>query len=135
MSDLLTCPTCQKEFDPIANRSTARGAVFQQTHPRRKYCSPECHASKARKRPPKKRPPKYGPQSNSTLSRLANAAAGRKQGVDPATCDRIYSEDEAEYLKAMERYRRENKRPFPTWAEALAVAIALGYRRVAPPAE
>jgi hypothetical protein len=135
MSDLLTCPTCHKEFDPAVTCTTARGALYRHANSRRKYCSPECHASKARKRPPKKRAPKYGPLSNSTRSRLANAAAGRKQGIDPATCDRIYSEAELEYLKAMEHYRRENKRPYPTWSEALAVAVALGYRKVAEPAE
>jgi hypothetical protein len=89
MSDLLTCPTCQKEFDPTVTCTTARGALYRHANSRRKYCSPECHASKARKRPPKKRAPKYGPRSNSTLSRLANQAAGRTAGVDPATCDRM----------------------------------------------
>jgi hypothetical protein len=49
-----------------------------------------------------------------------------------------YSDDEREFLVAMERYKRERRRPFPTWREVLVVLLSLGYRRVAgfphPPA-
>lgn len=34
-------------------------------------------------------------------------------------------------MKAMDRYKRENRRPFPTWSEVLEVLRSLGYRRVA----
>lgn len=47
--------------------------------------------------------------------------------------DAFYSDEEAEFLRAMERYRRERKRPFPTFIEVLAVARSLGYRRVIEP--
>ncbi len=33
----------------------------------------------------------------------------------------------------MDRYKRENRRPFPTWSEVLEVLRSLGYRRVAEP--
>jgi hypothetical protein len=42
-----------------------------------------------------------------------------------------YSDDEREFLVAMERYKRERRRPFPTWREVLVVLLSLGYRRVA----
>lgn len=45
-----------------------------------------------------------------------------------------YSDAELEFLKAMEAYQSANKRRFPTFCEVLAVAHALGYRRVADPA-
>jgi hypothetical protein len=38
--------------------------------------------------------------------------------------------DEVEFAMAMERYMRGKRRPFPTWHEVLAVAVALGYRKV-----
>jgi hypothetical protein len=38
--------------------------------------------------------------------------------------------DEVEFAMAMERYMRARRRPFPTWHEVLAVALALGYRKV-----
>jgi hypothetical protein len=42
-----------------------------------------------------------------------------------------YTAAEIEFLMAMDRYKRERRRPFPTWPEVLAVAKGLGYRRVA----
>ena len=42
-----------------------------------------------------------------------------------------YSADEREFLMAMDRYKRLNRRPFPTWQEVLAVVHSLGYRKVA----
>lgn len=41
-----------------------------------------------------------------------------------------YTADEIEFLRAMERYRRERRRPFPTCCEVLAILRSLGYRRV-----
>lgn len=43
-------------------------------------------------------------------------------------CD--YTEDELEFLKAIERYKREARRPFPTWKEVLEVLKSLGYEKV-----
>ena len=72
--------------------------------------------------------------------RAANAAAKRASSerrrlIDPTTCERDYSDDEAEFMKAMDRYKRENRRPFPTWSEVLEVMRSLGYRKVAEPTE
>jgi hypothetical protein len=33
----------------------------------------------------------------------------------------------------MDHYKRDNRRPFPTWSEVLEVLRALGYRKVAEP--
>jgi hypothetical protein len=70
--------------------------------------------------------------------RAENAAAKRKSSerrrlIDPTTCERDYTDDEREFMKAMDRYKRENRRPFPTWSEVLEVLRSLGYRRVAEP--
>jgi hypothetical protein len=56
----------------------------------------------------------------------------RRRLIDPTTCERDYNEDETAFMKAMERYKRENRRPFPTWSEVLEVLISLGYRKVEP---
>jgi hypothetical protein len=45
-----------------------------------------------------------------------------------------FTDEEREFLLAMERYQRERGRRWPTWHEVLAVARSLGYRRVAEPA-
>ncbi len=57
----------------------------------------------------------------------------RRRQVDPTTCERDYTEDEVEFMKAMDRYKLANRRPFPTWSEVLEVLRALGYRKVAAP--
>ena len=60
-------------------------------------------------------------QQQGTLRRL----------IDPTTCERDYSNDEIDFMKAMDQYKRDNRRPFPTWSEVLEVLRALGYRKVA----
>ena len=55
----------------------------------------------------------------------------RRRQIDPTTCERDYNNDEIEFMKAMDQYKRDNRRPFPTWSEVLEVMRALGYRKVA----
>jgi len=57
----------------------------------------------------------------------------RRRLIDPTTCERDYSDEEIEFMKSMDQYKRENRRPFPTWSEVLEVLRALGYRKVADP--
>jgi len=57
----------------------------------------------------------------------------RRRQVDPTTCERDYNEEEISFMKAMDQYKRDNRRPFPTWSEVLEVLRALGYRKVAEP--
>ena len=58
----------------------------------------------------------------------------RRRQIDPTTCERDYTNDEIDFMKAMDQYKRENRRPFPTWSEVLEVLRAMGYRKVAEPA-
>lgn len=39
--------------------------------------------------------------------------------------------DDLQFLMALDRYKRRESRPFMTWLEVLAVAHALGWRKVA----
>jgi hypothetical protein len=57
----------------------------------------------------------------------------RRRQIDPTTCERDYDTEEIEFMKAIEDYKRDFCRPFPTWSEVLEVAKALGYRKVAEP--
>ncbi len=59
--------------------------------------------------------------------------AERRRQVDPTTCERDYNDSEIEFMKAMDQYKRDNRRPFPTWSEVLEVLHSLGYRKVAEP--
>lgn len=59
----------------------------------------------------------------------------RRRQVDPTTCERDYTANEVEFMRAMDQYKRDNRRPFPTWSEVLEVLHALGYRKVAAQTE
>jgi len=43
------------------------------------------------------------------------------------------TDEQFEFLMAIDKYKRVNKRPFPSWTEVLDVIHALGYRKVAEP--
>ena len=43
------------------------------------------------------------------------------------------SDEQFEYIKAIEEYKRVNKRPFPSYTEILEILKALGYRKTAEP--
>ncbi|MCK5000625.1 MAG: hypothetical protein KAS23_13865 [Anaerohalosphaera sp.] len=43
------------------------------------------------------------------------------------------TDEQFDFLMAMDRYKRGNQRPFPTWTEVLDVVKALGYRKIAEP--
>ncbi len=55
----------------------------------------------------------------------------RRRQIDPTTCERDYNDEEISFMKAMDQYKRDNRRPFPTWSEVLEVLHSLGYRKVA----
>jgi hypothetical protein len=41
------------------------------------------------------------------------------------------TDEQFEFIMALNEYKAVNKRPFPTWTEVLDVIKALGYRKVA----
>jgi hypothetical protein len=43
------------------------------------------------------------------------------------------SDEQFEFLMAINEYKKANARPFPTWTEVLEIIKALGYRKVAEP--
>ena len=46
---------------------------------------------------------------------------------------RNYSDEEREFLVALDRWRRATGVKFPHATDILAIAVALGYRKVEPP--
>jgi len=53
----------------------------------------------------------------------------RRRHIDPTTCERDYTDDEIEFMRAMDAYKRASGRQFPTWSEVLEVVRSLGYTR------
>ena len=66
----------------------------------------------------------------------------RRRQIDPTTCERDYTDDEVQFMSALEQYKRTSGRMFPTCSEILEVLRGLGYEKrppmpeptVAPPA-
>jgi len=54
----------------------------------------------------------------------------RRRRIDPTTFDKQYTVDEIEFMNAMQRFKENTGRNFPTHGEVLKVAAGLGYRRV-----
>lgn len=53
----------------------------------------------------------------------------RRRQIDPTTCERDYTPDEIEFMRAMDEYKRKSGRQFPTWSEVLEVIRGMGYKR------
>lgn len=51
----------------------------------------------------------------------------RRRQIDPTTCERDYTDDEVEFMNALNEYKRTSGRMFPTCSEVLEVVRGLGY--------
>jgi hypothetical protein len=51
----------------------------------------------------------------------------RRRQIDPTTCERDYTEEEVEFMNALDDYKRKSGRMFPTCSEVLEVVRHLGY--------
>ena len=51
----------------------------------------------------------------------------RRRHIDPTTCERDYNDAEIEFMRAMDDYKQESGRMFPTCSEVLEVVRGLGY--------
>ena len=51
----------------------------------------------------------------------------RRRQIDPTTCERDYTNDEVEFMKAIDNYKRKTGRSFPNSGEVLEVVANLGY--------
>jgi len=54
----------------------------------------------------------------------------RRRHIDPTTCERDYTNDEIEFMRAMDDYKTRSGRMFPTCSEVLEVIRELGYVRL-----
>jgi hypothetical protein len=56
----------------------------------------------------------------------------RRRQIDPTTCERDYTEQEVEFMNALDEYKRRSGRMFPTCSEVLEVIRSLGYVKLSP---
>ncbi len=59
---------------------------------------------------------------------------GRRRTDDRKAAEEgCMSDEQFEFLMAIDTYKKQNDKPFPTWTEVLELIKALGYRKVAQP--
>ncbi len=54
----------------------------------------------------------------------------RRRQIDPTTCERDYNDEEIRFMRAMDDYKRDSGRMFPTCSEILEVVRSLGYSKL-----
>ena len=54
----------------------------------------------------------------------------RRRQIDPTTCERDYSNDEIEFMQALDAWKRQTGNSFPSSAELLNVLRSIGYQKV-----
>jgi hypothetical protein len=99
---------------------------------RRRAAASETH-SHAETRSAEQRPSEHRPVEQRQAERRSKVE--RRRQIDPTTCERDYTPEQVDFMKAMDLYKRRSGRQFPTWSEVLEVIESLGYRKVAPPTE
>src|SRR4029079_15482568 len=55
----------------------------------------------------------------------------RRRRIDPTTFEKQYTDDEIEFMNAMQRFKVQSGKAFPSHGDVLHVAYSLGYRKVA----
>lgn len=59
---------------------------------------------------------------------------GRRRSEDRKVAEEGEMTDEQfDFIMAINEYKKVNKRPFPSWTEVLDIIRAIGYRKVAEP--
>jgi hypothetical protein len=53
----------------------------------------------------------------------------RRRRIDPTTFDKQYTDAEMEFMNAVQRFKEQSGRAFPSYGEVLKVAVQLGYRQ------
>jgi hypothetical protein len=81
------------------------------------------------------RPAEARPSESADQRRPDRRKVERRRQIDPTTCERDYTPDQVNFMKAMDLYKRRSGRQFPTWSEVLEVLENLGYRKVATPTD
>lgn len=124
------CKRCQTPFPcPLRKFGEGREPL---------YCSTGCRLASDKARADARReavrtstlpPPTESQQAVAARPKLHR---DRRKGVDPATTDRVYEDEEREWLVAVERYKRAARRPFPVLTELFRILLDLGYRKPHP---
>jgi hypothetical protein len=54
----------------------------------------------------------------------------RRKRIDPTTFEKQYTDEELEFMNAMQRFKERTGKPFPTFGDVIKVAVSLGYLKM-----
>jgi hypothetical protein len=57
------------------------------------------------------------------------ARKARRRRIDPTTFEKQYTDDEMEFMNAMQRFKVQMGKTFPSHRDVLHVAVSIGYRK------
>ncbi len=64
------------------------------------------------------------------IAREQRVRKERRRRIDPTTFEKQYTEDELEFMNAMQQFKVQSCKSFPSHGEVLQVAYSLGYRKL-----
>ncbi len=67
------------------------------------------------------------PASPTNETRPPRRKKQRRRQIDPTTCERDYNQEEIDFMRALDEYKRASGRMFPTCSEILEVVRSIGY--------
>jgi hypothetical protein len=62
--------------------------------------------------------------------RLSDGRQANRRNVNPATADRIYTDEEREFLRAIDQFQTRTGKRILAWSEVLDIFKSLGYVRL-----
>ena len=67
--------------------------------------------------------------SPSESARSPRTRKDRRRRIDPTTFEKQYTDDEIEFMNAVQHFKVQSGKPFPSHGDVLRVASSLGYRK------
>ena len=79
----------------------------------------------------KRAPSRRSPSKKAVSKKTTRKKAAKKPAATAVTKPDQMSEDELQFITAIDEYKRRTGRNFPSWSEVLEVLKSLGYKRSA----
>jgi hypothetical protein len=78
------------------------------------------------------RPVPAKPETSASRPLVPRAKKERRRRIDPTTFEKQYTDDELEFMNAVQQFKTQSGKSFPSHGEVLRIAARLGYRKSYP---
>ncbi len=120
--------TSRAKSASAAKRTTAaQGAQASESADKAKDVTIDRRTAKDRRGKNPDRRKKSEPVAVERRTLQRRTKVNRRRQIDPTTCERDYTNEEIEFMSALDEYKRTSGRMFPTCSEVLEVIRGLGY--------